>query len=302
MRSKNGITRRRTLQLVGTAAGIGTAGLAADEDEDVIRINVGYAGPAGRRAAESRASAVYYRFAFDAVSIAVPREAAGALAKRGDIRYVEDDIEMRALGQTLPWGIDRTDADVAHDNGETGESADIAVIDTGIDHDHPDLAANVGAGKAFVTSVEVTGPTWEDDNGHGTHCAGIADAVNDDTGVVGVSTRATLHAVKVLSAAGTGSTSDVAKGIEYTADQNWDVGSLSLGGGASSTLKDACEYAYSRNVALVAAAGNDGECTDYVTYLPCRVRGVYRRLGDERARRTREFLFAGTGDRTRRTR
>jgi len=90
--------------------------------------------------------------------------------------------------------------------------------------------------------------------------------VDNSEGVIGVSTTAVLHAVKVLGSLGTGSTSDVARGIEYTADQGWEVASLSLGGGASSTLKEACEYAASKGVTLVAAAGNDGPCSDCVGY------------------------------------
>ncbi|MEF8853514.1 MAG: S8 family serine peptidase, partial [Haloarculaceae archaeon] len=146
--------------------------------------------------------------------------------------------------------------------------ADIAIIDTGIDDDHPDLQANVGAGKAYVDcrGSNCNYP-WSDDDNHGTHCAGIADAVDNSEGVVGVSTGATLHAVKVLDNSGSGSFSDVAAGIEYTADQGWDVGSMSLGASSGSqTVKDACQYAYDNGVLLVGAAGNSGPCTDCVGY------------------------------------
>ncbi|MFB6220618.1 MAG: S8 family peptidase, partial [Halolamina sp.] len=141
-------------------------------------------------------------------------------------------------------------------------------IDTGIDDDHPDLQANVGAGKAYV---DCKGPNcnypWSDDNDHGTHCAGIADAIDNSEGVIGVATEATLHAVKVLDKRGSGSYSDVAAGIEYTADQGWDIGSMSLGGSSDSqTVRDACRYAYDKGVLLVAAAGNDGPCSDCVNY------------------------------------
>jgi len=177
--------------------------------------------------------------------------------------------------QTLPWGIDRVDAEVAHDDGETGGDStdgeggtDIAIIDTGIDDDHPDLQANIGAGKAYVKCRgKNCNYPWSDDNDHGTHCAGIADARDNTQGVVGVSTEATLHAVKVLDKQGSGSFSDVAAGIEYTADQGWDVGSLSLGASSGSqTVKDACTYANDKGVLLVAAAGNDGPCTDCVGF------------------------------------
>lgn len=107
---------------------------------------------------------------------------------------------------------------------------------------------------------------WDDDNGHGTHCAGIADAVDNSQGVIGVSTNATLHAVKVLGSSGSGSYSDIASGIEYVADQGWDVGSLSIGGRKSSVVEDAVEYAYGQGVLLVAASGNSGPCSYCVGY------------------------------------
>ena len=269
-------TRRAVLQLTAGAAGLGAAGLAAgdrgdsgnSENSDRVRVNVGYARPSGRRAARRRADEEHYHFAFDVLTIETSRRAAEELSNRDDIRFVERDAEMQAVAQDLPWGVDRVDAEVAHADGETGAGADVSIIDTGIDAFHPDLAANLGDGQAFVGST-VTGagtPAWQDDNGHGTHCAGIADAVDDTEGVVGVSTEAVLHAVKVLSASGVGLTSDIAAGIEWTADQGYDVGSLSLGGGGTETLREACQYATDRGVLLVAAAGNDGPCSDCVSY------------------------------------
>ncbi|WP_435094173.1 S8 family serine peptidase [Halorubrum sp. N11] len=194
--------------------------------------------------------------------------ALNALQRNPNVRYIEEDGTMHAIGQRLSWGIDRVDADVLHGNGETGNGADIAIIDTGIDDDHPDLQANIGTGKAYADcSGSNCNYSWSDDNDHGTHCGGIADAINNTDGVVGVSTEATLHAVKVLDKDGSGSFSDVAAGIEYTADQGWDVGSLSLGASSGSqTVKDACQYAYDNGVLLVAAAGNDGPCSDCVGY------------------------------------
>ncbi|MFW5938803.1 MAG: S8 family peptidase, partial [Halanaeroarchaeum sp.] len=105
---------------------------------------------------------------------------------------------------------------------------------------------------------------WDDDNDHGTHCAGTADAVDDSEGVVGVSTEANLWAGKVLNGCGSGSNDNIAAGIEWAADQGFDVASMSLGGDSSSVVQDACQYAYDNGVLLVAAAGNDGECTDCV--------------------------------------
>jgi len=277
------VSRRNVLRVAGasvaTAAG---SGLAAAKPGDTVEVNVGFASDAGRQKALDAASEVVRDFdSLDIVTAKMPKQAATSLESSPNVRYVEENGTMEALAQTLPWGIDRVDAEILHANSETGSGADIAIIDTGIDDDHPDLQANLGKGKAFVEcgtggligSCTFSGNSnacnypWSDDNDHGTHCAGIADAVNNSEGVVGVSTEATLHAVKVLDCGGSGSYSDIAAGIEYVADQGWDVGSMSLGGDSgSSALKDAVQYAQNNGVLLVAAAGNDGSCTDCVGY------------------------------------
>jgi subtilisin len=272
-------TRRRLLTgagAVGAASLFGTQVTAAldqgQTDRHVVGVEPGEAGVA-RRGADQ----VYRELDFGQLGQAVAGSfsdaALQALVNNPNVRYVEVDGEMEAISQTLPWGVDRVDADVTHANGETGGDdtdgeggADIAIIDTGIDSDHPDLQANLGTGKAFVEARGPYAEPWDDDNDHGTHCAGITDAIDNTEGVVGVSTAATLHAVKVLDKNGSGSYSDVAAGIEWTADQGHDVGSLSLGGGKSSVVEDAVEYAYGKGVLIVAAAGNDGPCSDCVSY------------------------------------
>ena len=259
---------------------LGATGLASAKPDDLVEVNVGYRGSVGRRAAVNAASDVVRSFAFDAKTIRLPKRAVSALERNPNVRYVEDNGQMHAIAQTLPYGIDRVDAEVAHANGQTGSGADVAILDTGIDSDHPDLQANLGAGESFANcgSGGFTGScafsgndnacneSWDDDNDHGTHCAGVADAVDNGEGVVGVSTSATLHAVKVLDCGGSGSYSDIAAGIEYTADQSWDVASMSLGGSQSQVVADAAEYAYNNGVLLVAAAGNSGPCSDCVGY------------------------------------
>jgi subtilisin len=293
----NGVSRRSVLKAAGASAGLfGASGLAAAGDESngskpeyeknrnleegQVQVNVGFKSDRGRQKALGAADEVVREFnSIDVVTIRASTRAVSGLENNPNLRYVEEDGTAHALAQTLPWGIDRVDAEVAHANGETGNGADIAIIDTGIDSDHPDLQGNLGSGRAFVNCNTRGGCrfgakpadntchyNWDDDNDHGTHCAGIADAVNNSEGVVGVSTEATLHAVKVLDKCGSGSWSDVAAGIEYVGDQGWDVGSMSLGGDASQTIKDAVSYAHSQGVTLVGAAGNDGPCTDCVGY------------------------------------
>ena len=271
-RKGNGVSRRNILKITGgSLAAAGATGFTAAKPTDKVEVNVGFKSARGRAMTRDSAEDVVREFdSIDAMTIRVPKRAATALEKNPHIRYVEENGTMQALSQTLPWGIDRVDADVAHDNGDTGAGANIAIIDTGIDSDHPDLQANIGSGKAFVKcrgGKKTCRYDWDDDNEHGTHCSGIADAIDNSQGVVGVSTQATLHAVKVLNSRGSGSYSDIAAGIEYVANQGWDVGSMSLGGSSgSATLRDACQYAVDNGVFLVAAAGNSGPCSDCVGY------------------------------------
>ncbi len=130
----------------------------------------------------------------------------------------------------------------------------IAIIDTGVDTGHSDLAAKLVPGYDFVNNDS----NPNDDNGHGTHCAGIAAALtNNAVGIAGVDWNARIMGVKVLGASGSGSFSAIANGITWAADNGADVISLSLGGSSgSSTLENAVNYAAGRNVVIVAAAGN----------------------------------------------
>ncbi|MFC7080085.1 S8 family peptidase [Halorussus caseinilyticus] len=268
LEENNGVSRRKVLQTAGgSLAALSATSLAAAKPDDTVEVNVGFKSEKGRQKALDAASDVVRKFnSLDIVTIRAPKKAVTGLEQSPNVRYVEENGQMQALAQTLPWGVDRVDADV---QSAEGNGADVAIIDTGIDGNHPDLEANLGAG-AYATqcssySAECT-YGWGDDNGHGTHCAGIAGAVDNYEGVVGVGSEITLHAVKVLGSRGGGSYSDIAAGIEYVADQGWDVGSLSLGGSASSSVRDAVQYADSRGVTLVAAAGNSGPCTDCVGY------------------------------------
>jgi subtilisin len=191
------------------------------------------------------------------------RAAVRRLRSRPDVRFVERDIEMEAIAQTTPYGIETVNATDAHADGDTAEGADVAIIDTGIDSRHPDLADNLGEGQAFTAGVGT--PVWDDANGHGTHVAGTVGAIDNDEGVIGVGPDVTLHAAKALNASGAGLVSDIAAAIEWTADQGYEVGNLSLGGGSTSTLRDACDYAQEEGTLLVAAAGNGGPCSGCVT-------------------------------------
>jgi subtilisin len=192
------------------------------------------------------------------VSAWVPAEGIAALAGRPEIAYVEEDPVMYPLAQSTPWGVGRIHANLVWPGGNTGAGVDVAIIDTGIDGRHPDLAVVDGINFAGPPDKEgSTDPAdWNDGFGHGTHCAGIVAALNNDIGVVGVAPGARLHAVKVLDDSGLGYTSDVIQGLEWSATHHMQIASMSLGGGASMSLQQACDAVFAAGVLLVAAAGN----------------------------------------------
>ncbi len=166
-----------------------------------------------------------------------------------------------ALAETLPWGINRIDAERAWEVTR-GAGIRIAVLDTGIDHLHHDLAPNFGGGVSFVP-----GESFTDGNGHGTHVAGIIGARQNGTGVVGVAPNCSLLSVKVLNRSGSGNYSSIISGILWCARNNIDIINMSLGGGQHvQALQNACDFAFSHNVLIVAAAGNSGPGPDTVGY------------------------------------
>jgi len=153
------------------------------------------------------------------------------------------------------WGPAKMEADYAW-NITTGDpSVLVAVIDTGIDWNHPDLAANyVPLGYDWANND----PDPMDDYGHGTHVAGtVAAVVNNGVGIAGLA-QVRIMAEKVLDEGGSGSLSDVTRGIVHSVDQGAKIINLSLGSYVKSNLlHEAVKYAYDRNVLVVAAAGND---------------------------------------------
>ncbi len=168
-----------------------------------------------------------------------------------------------ALAQTAPPGLAQIKAQAAWPSS-MGEGVKIFICDTGIDSDHPDLVANLRTGKSFVPTESTT----EDFNGHGTHCAGTAAAVDNNIGVVGVAPYAYLYPVKVLSSGGGGSWSYLIAALDWIMSKKGArIASMSLGGGgAPQALADMCEAAYDDGVLLVAAAGNSGPGANTVLF------------------------------------
>jgi len=178
---------------------------------------------------------------------------------------VEPNRVVAILGQSLPTGIDRIDAESSPSSNTMStnatkmsnpENVHIGIIDTGIDLENEEL--NVVDDVSFIVGE----PTGQDGNGHGTHVAGIAAAKNDNDGVVGVAPGAKLTAIKVLGSDGSGSTATVLAGLDYALQHanELDVVNLSLGGPGSSVATDtAITKLQNAGVPVVVAAGNDNE-------------------------------------------
>ena len=288
MTQDSDITRRRVLRgagAVGVMGLVGTQSAGAEErnpDRHIVGVAPGRADVARREADDVRHVLDFGDIGM-AVSGRYPEQALESLANNPNVRYIEENGEMHAH-QTTPYGIEITDADVAIDDGNTGDGVSVAILDTGIDAQHETLEENLGEGWATEDAagdddcgggppwasgndIDECLEEWDDDNDHGSHVAGTAAAADNGDGVLGVAPDATLHAVKVLDCEGSGTFDDIAAGIEWSADQGHEVQNMSLGSDSDSeVVEDAIEYAAGEGVVMVGSAGNDGECTDCVGF------------------------------------
>ncbi len=187
-----------------------------------------------------------------------------ALRNVPKVSFVEENGIMEAHSQTVPWGIDRVFGDGSYSfptwNASRGEGIGVAILDTGIYCDHPDLIVIGG-----TNTIDATGHC-SDGSGHGTHVAGTVAALDNNLGVVGVAPDVDLYAVKVLDDGGGGTVASVVAGIEWAVDQDISIINMSLGGGHHQTLQLAIQDAYNEGVLLVASAGNSGPRPNSVSY------------------------------------
>lgn len=203
---------------------------------------------------------------FTVVTVDKPADFIDQVTKETAVEYAELNAPVWAVEPTpyVPndpeyfqqWGITKIKADLAWDIEKGSKDITIAIVDTGIDYNHEDLGNYISGGYDWVND---DANPW-DDEGHGTHCAGIAAATMDNsTGVAGIA-QVNLIAEKVLDRDGEGTASDVASGIQHAADLGADIISLSLGQSYQSlAVQNACDYAWDQGCVIVAAAGNDNE-------------------------------------------
>lgn len=199
-----------------------------------------------------------------------------AVARLQGVKYVERDAIVYATRKPAPapvaeqvtWNVEAIGADQVWPY-DTGDGVRVAIVDSGIDLTHSDLEVVGGVSEVGYTS------SYTDDNGHGTHVAGIVAALDNQIGVVGVGPDIDLYAVKVLNRKGSGYTSDIIAGLEWCMNNDMDVVNMSLGSSYYvQSFQDACTALYESGTVIVAAAGNTGTLQPFYPAAYAHVIGV----------------------------
>lgn len=184
---------------------------------------------------------------------------------------VEEPKPVRALedpGRWLQWSLNAVSYEATWPTSQ-GTGVTVAIVDSGVDATHPDLAGAVLPGINLVNDgYDPAGTGRVDPNGHGTHVAGIVGArANNGIGIAGAAPGVQLLPVRVLDANGFGDSTDVAEGVIWAAEHGARVINLSLGGAAESPLiQTAMQHALSFNAVVVAAAGNEYQWGNPASY------------------------------------
>jgi subtilisin family serine protease len=206
-----------------------------------------------------------YRYALKGAVIHATSRQALEIERDGRVDFIELNQVYSIDAQTVPTGIDRVFAPgnsmlYIDETDDRRVDADVAVLDTGIDIDHPDLNLAMAIDCTWSGPREGTcAGTRDDGHGHGTHVAGTVGALDNDYGVVGVAPGVRLWAVKVLTNYGTGTTAQVVAGVEFVAEHadQIEVANMSLsGGGESEAMDTAISTAVGLGVTFVLSAGN----------------------------------------------
>ena len=265
----------------GLVVGFSSA-VSKDRREAVVRSS---GGTVERRLSSVRALATRPR---SGVALAALRR---ALARAPGVRYVETDAEVRESEEpddplyTLQSGLSQPsdyDIDAPEAWDRTRSCSKVAVLDSGIDVGHPDLKGNIwkNSGETqnngkddddngyvddyYGADLDDGRGSGFDEDGHGTHVAGIIGAIGDNSfGVAGVCWKASIVSVRFLDERGRGSTSGAVEAIQYAIREGAKILNCSFGTSSkSSALQDAVAYAKKKGALLVVAAGNDGDDID----------------------------------------
>lgn len=252
---------------------------ASSQASDMVPVIIGFEDKPDKALVSAHGGAIKYEYnIIPAISARLPAAAIENMKNAKGISFVEEDAVVYAIGkpankgkpdksgeqpqptQVTEWNMFTIQAPDSWTTS-TGNGVKVAVIDTGIDKDHPDITVAGGVGFADRNPFVIKQTNkWDDDNGHGTHVAGTIAALNNDIGVVGAAPDVSLYAVKVLTRDGSGYVSDIIAGIDWAVNNNMDIATMSLGGpGYSQAFQNAINGAHGSGVLIIAAAGNEGD-------------------------------------------
>lgn len=190
------------------------------------------------------------------------------LENNSKIRKIEKDVLVQTSAQIQGWANQSINVPLAWGTGYTGKGVKVAVIDSGISP-HEDLV--IAGGKSFVDYTT----SYYDDNGHGTHVAGIIAARDNGFGINGVASEAELYAIKSFNQNGTTYLSNIIAGIDWAISNDMDIINLSLGAQVGTVaFQNMVDKAYNEGILLVAAAGNDGTGLGDTVDFPARYSSV----------------------------
>jgi len=189
------------------------------------------------------------------VAVQTDKNTAETLVTFPDIMGVQENKSYEIQTQTLPKAFSPLNLTPDIRSNLTGKGIKIGVLDTGIDSKHTDLKVS---GGVCVLQADCT-MGYMDDNGHGTHVAGVIAAVNNDMGSVGVAPESELFAIKALDSTGSGTTTTILSGIEWAMKNNIEIVNMSITTKDNDlALKTMIDRAYQSGVLIVGAAGNNG--------------------------------------------
>lgn len=198
---------------------------------------------------------ITYQFeAIPAISANLTSDEISLLQSNPSIKMVsiEKPVTITAT-QTADWGHEVIGVSLMQSASLSGKNIKIGILDTGIDRAHPDL--HVSAGRNFIDNNS----NYQDDNGHGTHVAGIIASLNNDIGTLGIAPNSSIYALKFLDTNGEGSTTDLAAAIDWAIQQDLDILNMSFGlSGSDPIITNLLDKAYKNDMLIVGAAGNEG--------------------------------------------
>lgn len=244
---------------------------APQKEQDVIVV---YKNDAGKQAILKESNEVDHQFkSVPAVAVTVDQKDLAKLEDNPNIKYVEENITFSiqdakakivnvqsttsntstVSAEESQWSLQDVVAPDAWKSGFTGTGVKVAVVDSGIATNHPDLTVTGG-----ISTVDYTS-SYNDDNGHGSHVAGIIGAKRNNSGMVGIAPDVQLYAVKTMDSQGKGNLQDVLEGIDWAIQNKMDIINVSLGTSADSQLlHDMVDKAYNQGILVVGAGGNNG--------------------------------------------